>query len=165
MSESAGVQSIYMEYNYMESKNTPASLGRLLNFAAGATTRMCQARLAEHDLSLAQWVILSALWRRDGQSVSDLARWSGNNAPAASRIIDRMAERGLITRSADAEDRRSVRVWLTDAGRAHEGLRGFYEEVNAVLTAGLSAAETQVLFDLLERVLENARRAEEPGSE
>jgi DNA-binding MarR family transcriptional regulator len=152
-----------MKTDYMETNNAaarPDSLGRLLNFATGAMNRMCQARLAEHDLLLAQWVILSALWARDGLHVSELARYSGNNLPAASRIVDRMVDKGLVARSADAEDRRSVRVHLTEAGRAHEGLRDFHLEVNETLTAGMSDAETRMLFDLLGRVLENARRAD-----
>ncbi|MCY0152924.1 MarR family winged helix-turn-helix transcriptional regulator [Hoeflea alexandrii] len=59
----------------------PRSLGQVLSFATGATVSMCQDMLAEHDLTLAQWVILSALWRQDGMLISEIADYSGNNAP------------------------------------------------------------------------------------
>jgi DNA-binding MarR family transcriptional regulator len=93
----------------------PRSLGQVLSFATGATVAMCQDMLAEHDLTLAQWVILSALWRQDGMLISVIADYSGNNAPAASRIIDRMEEGGLVKRVPSPDDKRVVRVHVTGA--------------------------------------------------
>lgn len=137
----------------------PRSLGQLLTFATAATGAMCQDMLARHDLTLAQWVILSALWRRDGMLVREIAEYSGNNAPAASRIIDRMVERGLVTRQAASDDKRVVRVHVTDVGRSLEHLRDFHERVNARLLDGISAEEAETLTCLLKRVDANARRA------
>ncbi len=148
------MEPIYMATDYP----TPVSLGRLLNFASGATNRMCQKMLAPHGLMLAQWVVLSALWREDGLPVSELARYSGNNLSAASRIVDRMVENGLVRRGADPADRRAVRVFLTEAGRALDHLADFPARVNAVLTAGLDPADQHRLATLLEHVLDNAAR-------
>ena len=134
----------------------PRSLGRLINFSAHSMNQMCNNMLAEHDLSLAQWVLLSALWREDGMLVSELAEYSGNNAPAASRIIDRMQSHGLVERRKSDDDGRTVRVFLTGKAKRMRKLRGFHEDVNARLTRGFSKQEQDVLFDLLERVLENA---------
>lgn len=137
----------------------PPSLGRLLNFTTGAMNRLCQEMLAEHDLQLGHWVILSALWRRDGLSTSELARYSGNTLPAVSRLLDRMVKKGLVTRESDPADRRTARINTTRKGRSLAHLSHFYAEVNERLLQGFSAAETAALFTLLERVLENARKA------
>lgn len=137
----------------------PPSLGRLLNFTAGASNRLCQALLARHDLQFGHWVILSALWRQDGLLMSELAGYTGNALPATSRIVDRMIREGLVTRNADPEDRRAVRIRLTAKGRALEPLAGFWAEVNDRLLAGFDETEIRTLFALLERVLENARAA------
>lgn len=145
----------------MTSKNTlerPPALGRVLNFAAGASTTMCQNLLEPHGLTLQQWVILSALWRRDELLVTEIAEYVGTNVPAASRIIDRMAERDLLERRPSQSDRRAVQVSLTEKGRSLDHLATFYEDVNERLLEGLSEAEAAVLFDLLERVDANARR-------
>ncbi|MCB1424263.1 MAG: MarR family transcriptional regulator [Zhengella sp.] len=136
----------------------PRSLGRALNFTAGAATAMCQAMLSRHDLTLAQWVVLSALWRRDGLSVGDLVRYTGNNAPAISRILDRMEQKDLVRREANAGDRRAIHVRLGPAAGKLTHLRDFWEEVNARLLDGFTAQETQLLFSLLERAEANARR-------
>jgi DNA-binding MarR family transcriptional regulator len=37
--------------------------------------------------------------------------------PALSRLVDRLVDRGYVERCADPQDRRSVRLSLTDAGR------------------------------------------------
>jgi len=137
----------------------PLSLGRLLNFTAGASNRLCQALLSPHGLQLGHWVILSALWRRDGQLTSELARYTGNALPATSRIIDRMIKDDLVIRTADPDDRRIARIRLTAKGRSLEPLAGFWAEVNERLLAGFDETEQQTLFALLERVLENARTA------
>jgi DNA-binding MarR family transcriptional regulator len=135
----------------------PKALGRVLNFAAGASTAMCQEMLSEHGLTLAQWVILSALWRQDGMLINEIADYSGNNAPAASRIVDRMEEAGLVQRVPSDSDKRVVLVCLTERGRSYEYLSDFHEQVNAKLLKGLSEEEADQLFELLARVDANAR--------
>lgn len=152
----------------MENKNNsteqlpehPESLGRLLNFSTNALNRYSQGRLAVHDLTLPQWVILSALWRKDGLLINDLSRYTRNNPPAVSRIIDRMELHGTVKRRSDGVDGRSVRVYLTKAGRSHEKLIDFYKEVNDALLAGFTKAEAKQLFQLMERVCDNANRAD-----
>jgi len=144
----------------------PPSLGRLLNFATAATNGLCNARLAAHGLTLPQWVVLSALWQRDGLTVTDLAEYTGNAGPATSRILDRMAERGLVARQPDPDDRRTTRIVLAPKGAGLRHLGGFHEEINGLLQAGLSAAEAATLAGLLARVEANARRAGgDPGEE
>ena len=137
------------------------SLGRLLNFSSNAVNRYCHDRLAEHDLTLPQWIILSALWRKEGLLINDLAQYARNNPPAVSRIIDRMEQNGTVRRRSDETDGRSVRVYLTKAGRSLEHLKGFYKEVNDLLLRGFTEKEATQLFELMERVLNNAK-SEDP---
>jgi DNA-binding MarR family transcriptional regulator len=51
-------------------------------------------------------------------SLTELNRHVLLSQPAMSRMVDRLAGRGLICRAADPEDRRGVRLSLTPAGRA-----------------------------------------------
>jgi DNA-binding MarR family transcriptional regulator len=48
----------------------------------------------------------------------ELARAAGVSAPTATRMIDGLAARGLVTRDRSADDRRAVRIALTGAGAA-----------------------------------------------
>lgn len=138
----------------------PKSLGRSLNFAAGATNALCNARLAPHGLQLPQWVVLSSLWRKDGLTVTQIAQLNGSAVPAASRLVGRMEKAGFVSRRPDPDDRRETRVWCTPRGRALDGLARFHESINDALLDGFTEAEAEALFALLDRVTENARRAQ-----
>jgi DNA-binding MarR family transcriptional regulator len=118
--------------------------------------------LEPYDLSLPQWVILSALWQQSGMTIGDLAVYTGNNAPATSRIVDRMIEKGFLLREADKTDRRVVRIYTAEAGEALRHLANFFEDINAVLLAGLSKEEADQLLALLARAEVNARNWRAP---
>jgi len=149
------------ELIYMASKKLtpPRSIGRSLNFAAGRMNALCQQLLDPHDLSLPQWVILSCLWRAEQLTVGALAELVGNGLPATSRIVDRMAERGLVTRQKHETDRRIIVVTLTDKGNELRHLSNFQERINALLFAGFSQEEQTLAFALLSRMQDNAEAA------
>lgn len=121
--------------------------------------RLIENRLREelrtgHDTTLPRFDVLATLDRyRDGLRMSALSaklRVSNGNVTG---IVDRLAEEGLVTRIADAEDRRAMRVRLTPAGvarfavmaKAHEGW------INTLLSS-LDAQELDTLRYLLERI-------------
>ena len=60
--------------------------------------------------------VLHALEESPGLSQSDLTRRIHVRAPTATRMIERMAEAGLIERVADRSDHRVNRLFLTDRG-------------------------------------------------
>lgn len=137
----------------------PRSIGRLLNFATGRMNALCQRLLEPHGLSLPQWVILSCLWREGPLTVGALAELIGTGLPATSRIIDRMAERGLVERRRDVTDRRSIVVTVTERGLELEHLANFHHRINAMLLDGFDEQERGLIFDLLLRIQRNAERA------
>ncbi len=72
---------------------------------------------AEHDLSLTQLRMLGILRDRE-PTMADLATFTGLERSTISGLIDRAAQRGLVVRTADPRDGRSVRVSLTKQARA-----------------------------------------------
>ncbi len=95
---------------------------------------------ALHALGLKMWEydVLSAL-RRQGAPfrlpATELARESLLSTGAMTHRIDRLEERGLVSRASDPEDRRSVLVALTRAGQ---------ELTDQAVEARLVAAERQL---------------------
>lgn len=80
-------------------------------------------------------------------------------APAtASRIVDNLEKKGLVKRSRDEEDRRSVRVELTTAGR--RTVRKIAEIVARLegYAHGLAAGEQRTLVNGLEEILQSLHR-------
>lgn len=74
----------------------------------------CQA----HGLSIVGFHVMALLEERDGLTMSQLADELDVALPNATGIVDRMARRGLVERADDPDDRRVVRVRLTEAGHS-----------------------------------------------
>ncbi len=90
----------------------------LLAAASHAASAQFHAHVRETGLRVPEWRVLAWLHDRDGAMITRLARISLIEQSRLTKIIIQMEERGLVTRQGDAKDRRRVRVWLTDAGRA-----------------------------------------------
>ncbi|HZC91199.1 MAG TPA: MarR family transcriptional regulator [Mycobacterium sp.] len=108
---------------------------------------------AEHDLSLTQLRVLGILRDRE-PTMADLATFTGLERSTVSGLIDRAAQRGLVSKTADPHDGRSVRVTLTEPART------LVPEVTAAigdrikpLTGKLSTAEQKRLTALLSKAL------------
>jgi DNA-binding MarR family transcriptional regulator len=69
------------------------------------------------ELSVPQFRALRFVGRRPGISLSDLAAHLGTTRPAASRLVDRLLEVGLLDRAVDPSDRRQVALALTERGQ------------------------------------------------
>lgn len=132
------------------------SLGRLLGFASKTCSDLAEKRLVPYDLTLQQWVLLTALWRQDGLTVGQLAAYYRATEPSTSNLVGRMEAKGLVKRALNPEDRRQVRVFLNEKARSLDHLLGFYEEINEILLQGFTVEERQALASMLERVMANA---------
>ncbi|MCB0635629.1 MAG: MarR family transcriptional regulator, partial [Lewinella sp.] len=104
-------------------------------------------------LTIDQWVVLQALHARDGQSPYQLAEATFKDRPTMTRILDLLADKGLIRRQTDPADRRRYRISLTAAGRAQiTTLLPMMEGLRESAWSALSPEEVGQLVDLLERV-------------
>lgn len=97
-------------------------------------------------LTYPQYLVLSALWIGDGQSVGALGTTLGLDTNTLTPLLKRMQAAGLVDRRRDAVDERSVRVTLTERGRALEAQaetvrRGFLK------ATGLSPDQAAALRD------------------
>jgi len=107
----------------------------------------------KHHQSMSRFDVLSQLERAEGKRLStkvlagQLLASSGN----ITRLLDRMINDGLLTRQANAQDRRSVDIAMTE-----KGLQCFYEMArdHAAWTTkaldDLSLARMRELKDLLQ---------------
>jgi DNA-binding MarR family transcriptional regulator len=75
---------------------------------------------ARHGIYEGQQYVLRTLWREDGLPPGEVARRLSLATPTVTRATTRMAAAGLLRREPHPGDRRMVRLWLTDRGRALE---------------------------------------------
>ena len=96
------------------------------------------------ELSMREYDVLYTLSKcREPVRISELNRHVLLSQPALSRLVDRLAERGLVERQPDPADGRGVRLSLTAAGRAwqREIGRRHARGVARAMTAGLTRGE------------------------
>ncbi len=98
---------------------------------------------------------LAFLGRYPGSNLTDLAEHIGVSLPSMSKMVDTLAYRGFIDRQPDAEDRRRVRLGLTQAGQSV--LAAAREAVQAAFTVKLSRLSAQDI-DALTQGLRLLRR-------
>lgn len=116
---------------------------------------------AEFDLTEPQWRILRVLWERDARPLGELAAVTLLPAPSLVGIVDRMADKKLLRRRRDANDRRVVHVCLAAAGRRLEGqVRPRVADAYEQIQSRLSATEWRELQRLLARFWGTADDAE-----
>ncbi|HEY3337063.1 MAG TPA: MarR family transcriptional regulator [Propionicimonas sp.] len=68
------------------------------------------------DLTMQQVRVLSHITKDPGITGHELGERLGVSAPTASGLIDRLVEKGLVTRVDDTEDRRVRRLHATELG-------------------------------------------------
>lgn len=106
-------------------------------------------------LRVPEWRVLACLTDEDGAMVTRLARLSLMEQSRLTRIIDQMADRGLVTRRSDPQDRRRVRVFLTESGGAlARGLREDAKAHEARILDRLTAEDAVRIKTLLSALLD-----------
>ena len=70
------------------------------------------------DFSGAQGRILYVLWNEDNLPITELAKRTGLAKPTLTSMLDRLEKSGVLRRIPDSNDRRQIRIKLTDVARA-----------------------------------------------
>jgi DNA-binding MarR family transcriptional regulator len=141
------------------------SVGYLTKRAHSLMLDIMEPILAERGFSFVQYVILS--WLRDGIAVNpkDICAQYRHDSGALTRVIDQLAERGLLERVRGDKDRRKVELKLTAAGRSViEGLIPLVvDKLNEAL-ADFSSDEVHELVRLLIKLNTTLQSAVEPAA-
>jgi DNA-binding MarR family transcriptional regulator len=117
----------------------------LLN-ALGTTTfrQLLWQKATELDLTFAQSQVLAYLERHPGCHMGEVAKTFGVTLPAATHIVDRLEQKGLVGRGVGPGDRRVCVLELSAAG--------------AVLVEELEALQLGALEPVLDRLGPGGRR-------
>src|SRR5215471_16712226 len=131
--------------------------GSLLNQVGRELRTAVDAQLAPLGLTAQQASLLTLAARRP-TSPNELLEEVGVDTAGMTRLLDRLAAKGLVERARHPDDRRSVVIELTPAGRALVPLLPpVFGRVTKALLAGFSAPEIEQLSAMLLRILANLR--------
>lgn len=132
--------------------------------ASRAMTARYRPLLSALGLTYPQYLVMVLLWEEGACSVGQVGARLSLESSTLSPLLKRLEAIGLVTRTRDANDERSVTVGLTDRGREMEQRAG---GVTAEICAatGLALSEQAVLVDKLrELAVELQGSASEPSA-
>jgi len=126
----------------------------------------CEDRVfSEYGLTTEQHAVLMAIKHISGSvRITDIARWLDRSVNSVSMIIDRMVKAGLVKRTRDRKDRRTVFVTMTSKAEeayvpATTAGWGLIQEI----LSPLSVEDKRTLVRLLETLRDKTYDYLEPG--
>ncbi len=131
-----------------------AHLGYWLRFVSNHVSHAFAAKVAGRGVTVAEWVVLRDLHDGDGVAPSLLADRLGMTRGAISKLADRLAAKGLLTQTADPNDRRCRTLALTPEGRALvPDLSALADRNDADFFGHLEPAERARIEDMLKSIV------------
>ncbi|HET7804179.1 MAG TPA: MarR family transcriptional regulator [Pseudolabrys sp.] len=117
-------------------------------------------RARQFGISRAQWAVLMRIDRNEGLKQSELADMLDLQPITLTRLLDRLADNGLIERRADPNDRRANRLYLKPAAKPLLGrLADLGAGMMEIVLDGISSASVERMLKELGAVKDNLRSA------
>lgn len=126
---------------------------RLYRIHISAGRRVVQLCETLHGMTRREWRVLSFLAENEGVLSSELAERAMLDRARTSRTLTTLAGKGLIERRPKPNDRREVRIFVSEAGwRVHEDMFPRIAAINQALVEELSPAQRRALDGMLAHV-------------
>ena len=134
----------------------PYNIGYKVKLVSQLMYRDFLERLEPYGLTPFHFLVLCCLWEEDGLSTSGIADKLKQLGATLTGVVDRMEKRALVYRERDPDDRRVIRIWLTEEGKQlMKTLPAIGEETIERATTGISKEDREALSTLLEQIVRN----------
>jgi MarR family transcriptional regulator for hemolysin len=144
----------------MPTRRNNRELAFSINDVARLLRTYADQAAGRYGMTRAKWAVLARLDRSEGLKQAELAEMLDLQPISLTRLLDGLAENGLIERRPDPEDRRVKRLYLTPAARPLlERLTELGEDLMETALAGLTPADVAGLLAHLTTLKENLRQA------
>ena len=117
---------------------------------------MFNERLVPLGVTRVQWIAMYYLLKHGDLSQKELGEKMDIKESTVARLLDRMEEEGLITRTQVKEDRRVKYIKLTEKGRERiEELLPEGQKMSELFSQGITDEEILVFKRVLQKFMEN----------
>jgi DNA-binding MarR family transcriptional regulator len=105
------------------------------------------------DVGPEEWAILLILWNKGPQTPSALADATIRDRTTVTRLLDGMVTKGLVKRDPDPNDRRKMRVQVSDLGVSlKDGMVAVARGLIAETLDGISSEDAEITTRTLRRM-------------
>lgn len=146
----------------MSDRSNAVDAWEALYRAQVAVLRQLRAEFPDQGTSITEYDVLFNLSRQPGRAlrIRDLNKHLLLTQPSVSRLLDRLAARGFVTKSGDPDDARGTVVTLTEAG--YDEFRRVGARHSRSIAQKMSALTPDELQSLTE-ITDKLRRAAPPA--
>lgn len=124
-----------------------------LRTAWHAIARMYNQQAQKYDATMSMGFVLLNINTDEGTAATKIAPLMGLEARSLTRLLKSMEEKGLIYRESDKNDKRSVRILLTQEGRdKKEKARNTVLTFNESVREQVSSQKLAVFFEVLQNI-------------
>jgi MarR family transcriptional regulator, organic hydroperoxide resistance regulator len=119
-------------------------------------TSYIKSMLEDFNLAPEQNLVMMLLWEKDGLTQNQLAENLGKDKTNIARMASNLEKKGFIKRTSCQDDRRSLKLYLTDTGKIlGEKVLPITEEFNSLVCKNISSEEIAELERLLNKINTN----------
>jgi MarR family transcriptional regulator, organic hydroperoxide resistance regulator len=122
--------------------------------ASNVLTRAYRSLLEPLGLTYPQFVVMMALWEKDGVCITHLAACTKLGMPTMTPLLRRLEEKKLLQRQDSPADDRQKLINLTTEGRALAA-QGEAVAREAFSRTGFQLSEAKQLLDLCQQLIEH----------
>lgn len=131
-----------------------AHLGYWLRFVSNHVSYHFKHQLMQHDITVAEWVILRTLYDYEQTSANTLVSQLSLSKGAISKLLKRLKIKGLIDNNPHAQDRRQQIIVLNSSGRALIPTLAYIADGNdALFFNALTDDEKTQLISLMKKLI------------
>lgn len=137
--------------------------GFLIKLVYQSLNRMLDQEMAPLELTAMQWRPLALIAHGQADTPAELARIIGVDTGAMTRTLDRLEAKGVLRRARSQEDRRVVKLELTELGQ--DKARAIPDYIAKALNhhlRGFTSEEVTQLRQMLTRMLANGSAEPQP---
>lgn len=140
----------------LKASELKSHIGYHLRVVSNAVSQSFARKLLASDVTVAEWVILREMYAGDEKtSPSIIAELTGLTRGAVSKLIDRLLQKGFVTRTESAGDRRYQEIKLTaSAIKLVPKLASIADENDENFFSILSQSEKKSLINTLMKLAE-----------
>lgn len=118
-----------------------------------AIARMYNQQALKYNGTMSIGFALLNIHSEEGTAATKIAPLMGLEARSLTRLLKSMEEKGLIYREPDKQDKRSVRIFLTEAGKENKGkARETVLRFNEVVREAVPDQKLEVFFEVLQNI-------------